>query len=219
MPILDCSPPYSYRPTFSSSGSPLLKSKAPSFFEHRSRLFAGGTFFRSKLIISSIEVQGLICNDISVESSRVSNGAGSYTYTISVNFQGNPVESYIVTQNELASPPCSNNPIDTIRNNINLNSNYISMPARSTDAFDIGGTDDECWSTFAEISMSGGSGGPSDGATIATIRTGPERTVFILSSTEDANGYSSDPPAERKVQQWDGVTWITYTPNADCHPV
>lgn len=215
MTILDCSPPYAYRPNFIAG---TLKSSAPLFNEHRSRLTAGGTFFRSNLIISSVEVQGEICNSISITSTRVSNGGGSYTYTIAVNFQGNPVESYVVTQNELGSPACSNNPINIIRNNVNTNSNYISMPVRGTDAFDTG-IDDQCWSTFIETSMSGGAGGPTDGTSISSIRTGPERTVFILSSTEDSNGNDVNPPSSRRVQQWDGFSWITYTPNADCQPI
>ena len=91
------------------------------------------------------------------------------------------------------------------------------MPIRGTDIeYDDLGVDAICLGAFAQTSLSGGTGGPTDSTSIAGIRTGPDRTVFIVESTEDIDGQDINPPASRKVNQWDGSTWISYVPNADC---
>jgi hypothetical protein len=213
MTVLDCSPHYTYRPIFIASAIPCV---APAFDEHRSRLFAGGTFFRSKLIIALVETQGTACNNISLEIIKdVTSPDSAKLYTLNVFYNSSLVETFPIIQDETASPACSGNPIGTLRANI-ASSNYISMPIRDTDINDLLGEDSQCLSDFSLVAMTGGDGGPTNASTIASIRTGPDRTIFIVSTTEDQNGNPVEPSVVRKVQQWDGASWITYIPNADC---
>jgi len=218
MTILDCRPPYGkgsppqYVPVFIASSTPCI---APGYEEHRSRLFAGGTFFRSNLLLGSpgTEVLGTICNDISLEITRVFVSGGDYDYTLTVKYQSTIVETYGTYRQDIFN--CGGT-IDQLRADVNASSEYITMPDRDSDFEDTGGLDADCLSIFGESSMAGGSGGPTDGSTINSIRTGPERTIIVISTTEDANGAPKEPPTARKVQQWDGFDWITYIPNADC---
>lgn len=210
MAVLNCEPPYAYRPTFIPGSTPCA---APVFPEHRSRLFLGGTYFRSYLIISAVEVQSTACNDISLTITKDTS-----LYTLTVKYQNVVVETYSVTQTESdGSPTCTGDAIGELRTDVNTSSNYISLPERGDDTeYDETGEDNICLSEFTEISMSEGNGGPLDGSAIASIRTGPERTIFIVSTTEDLDGTDIDPPANKRVNQWDGSTWITYVPNSDC---
>jgi len=222
MALQDCSPIYTYRPVFVASATPCA---AGVYTEHRSRLFAGGTYFRSQYLIGSpgVEVQGTINNDISLEIQKATGSpvlpTGTFEYTLIVRFQTSIVETYTVTQIEDSEPPCSDDAIGTLRTDVNANSDYISMPGRGSDTeFDDTGTDSDCLSEFTESSMTGGSGGPSDDSALSGLRTGPDRSIIIIATTEDTDGEPIAPSAAKKVQQWDGSAWITYTPNADCRP-
>ena len=175
----------------------------PGFTEHRSRLFAGGTYFRSV-------GQGQDKNDISLE---ITLGAADATLTVRI--LGVFQESFTVGQTAVLGV-CTGG-ITALRSAVNGGSSIIEMPARGTDIFDSG-TDDpgNCLSAFADTNMSGGDGAPANAtqAFLDTIFTGTElggRSMIAVRSTEDANGNPVDPPASRRVQQWDGTQWIQYT--------
>jgi hypothetical protein len=203
---MSCSPSYSFRPTDRSSP---VQSSAPGFVEHRSRLFAGGTFFRS------IE-QGQDQNDISLEAIITPTDITLNVYVLAVL-----QETFVVPQVfVIGGPPdfigsCSGG-IPALRAAVNdsiTGSNIIEMPVRGFDIFDFG-TDpvDDCLSAFSTISMAGGSGPPAGAnqAFLDSIFTGTERTLVIIITTEAANGFPITPGADRRVRQWDGTQWIQY---------
>lgn len=196
---MSCQPPYDYRPVEQFASD----CKAPVYTEHRARLFAGGTYFRS------IE-QGPHWNDVSLEIEDNIDGDPN-KFLLTVRYRGVQVETYETTKvpdNEGIG--CSTSGIGNLRNQVNATSEYIEMYSRSEDIFDTGGEDASCISAFQETYMSGASGPPLDDTPIARINTGPERTVIIVGTTENEKGQSVDPPAERKVQQWDGEQWVSY---------
>jgi hypothetical protein len=203
---MSCSPSYDYRPTDRPSPS---QSSAPGFVEHRSRRFAGGTFFRS------IE-QGQDQNNISIEAIIESS-----TITFNIRVLGVIEETFVVPQVFiLGGPPlfmdsCSGG-IDALRAAVNdgiTGSTIIEMTPRGFDIFDSGADPlDNCLSAFTDTPMSGGSGPPTAGVQgfLDSIFTGTERTMLIIITTESINGFPITPGADRRVQQWDGVAWVTY---------
>lgn len=194
---MSCSPSYGYRPTVRPSPT---QSGMPAFAEHRSRLFAGGTYFRS---LGQSQSQ----NDISLEVT-----VGVADATLNVRVQGSLQESYTVPQ-VLVLGVCTGG-ITAMRAAVNGGSSLIEMYARGLDIFD-GGADDpsNCLTAFPDTNMTGGSGAPQDAtqAFLDTIFTGLERTMIVVSDTEDINGNPITPPTSRRVQQWDGTQWIQYS--------
>jgi hypothetical protein len=70
---------------------------------------------------------------------------------------------------------------------------------------------------FPSTALVGGIGGPIDGSGISSIRTGPDRSIFILTTTENLVGVTITPPISKRIQQWNGTSWISYcnsTPGA-----
>ena len=88
--VLDCSPCYEGRPDFIPGPDSILPQEALT----RSRLVAGGTFFRSKLAVpGDSDFQGDICNSIAV--SVISAGTA---FDLIVYFEDVEVERYSTTQ-------------------------------------------------------------------------------------------------------------------------
>jgi hypothetical protein len=186
-----------------------VQSSAPGFNEHRSRLFAGGTFFRS------IE-QGQDQNSISLEAIVTSADITLNVYVLAVL-----QETFVVPQIFVVGGPpdfigsCSGG-ISALRAAVNdgtTGSNIIEMPARGFDIFDFGtDPEDNCLSGFSTISMAGGSGPPAGAnqAFLDSIFTGTERTLVIIITTESINGFPVTPGNDRRVRQWDGIQWIRY---------
>lgn len=202
--IKNCYPEYVYVPDFvvTPAGEVAPDCIAPGYTENRARLFAGGTYFRSKL-------QGPSWNNTQVRVIDNLNG----TLTCTVTHPSYPIETYIVTQTPGALPgdPCSPNGIGSLRTAMNNNpTSILELYTRGIDMFDIGGEDAPCLSAFPFVSLSGGSGGPTDSAGLAGIRTGPTRSIIIIRTQEDINGYPITPPASKRVQQWNGTSWISY---------
>lgn len=233
MPFEDCSPSYSYRPNFTPTCSYFGQAgcitgqdcKAPSFLEKRARLFAGGTFFRSKNAGSS-------ANLIAVEVINVTVGSG---ILLNVYNDGTLVETYGPVASDNVSP-CSPTAADDFRSLVNANTNsliemppidYGGEPFATTAVFDEDNAPedmvpgDDCMNLFPPTNLSGGEGPPTDDQTLASIRTGPERSLVIVKLTEIINNDPTDdgklvePPFE-KVRQWNGVDWVGYAPNSDC---
>jgi hypothetical protein len=200
---MSCPPSYNYTPEFETTpaGQEAPGCTAPTYTEHRARLFAGGTYFRSKL-------QGDTWNDTTIQVVDNLND----TFTCTVSHPHYPAETYAVSQTPGALPedPCTPNGITGLRAAINANSDSIvEMYVRATDVLDTG-SDDPCLSAFTATQMSGGSGAPTDDAGLAAIRTGPARSIIIVGTHEDINGNPVLPPPSRRVQQWNGIAWTSY---------
>jgi len=212
---MSCEPSYSFRPT--PRPAP-VQSIAPGFTEHRSRLTAGGTFFRS------ID-QGQDENDISLEAT-----VSPTTITLDVRILGVIQETFVVSQIFVpgtpggpgtppmpppTDPTCTGG-IAALRAAVNdgtTGSLIIEMTPRGFDIFDGGADpDDNCLSAFVDTSMIGGSGPPSNPsiAFLDSIFTGPERTMLIIDTTEDITGFPVTPPPSKRVLQFDGVDFISY---------
>ena len=212
---MSCQPSYTYRPT--DRPAPSI-SNALVYIEHRSRLFASGTFFRS------IE-QGTEQNDISVETIVTQISApNDYEVTLNVYVLGILQETFITPQVVIPMPlpaVCSGG-ISAMRAAVNAGSSIIEMPVRGFDIFDrippglsgLPNADpiDNCVTEFGPINLAGGDGPPS-GANqpfLDSLFTGTERSIIIIATTERADGFSVDPSVFRRVQQWNGTQWIQY---------
>lgn len=196
---MSCLPSYTYTPTFTPSDTTCT---LPAYNANRSRLFGGGTYFRSKL-------QGSRWNSIRLTIEDIP--AGKFTATIT--HPDYPTEIYTVDQSPGAiDEPCSPNGIDNLRSLINVNSLIIEMYGRGLDIeFDPGGEDDLCLSVIAPTYFSGGQGGPSDGASLAAIRTGPSRSILAIQTMEAMDGTPVSPPPQLRTQQWNGTEWVEYS--------
>lgn len=94
---------------------------------------------------------------------------------------------------------------------------YVEMPAVAFDIYDTrtvepdgDGVLESGLGPFARVALTGGEGAPEDDSTLATIRTGPTRTIFIVRSREDDNGSDITPGASERIQRWNGTAWISY---------
>ena len=223
---LDCSPcSITNRPCYDPAlGTAVL----PKYNLARSRLEAGGTFFRSKLGVG--DTQGIETNDIAlaVENTAIDE------MTLIVYYNDVEVERFAVFQVDNCTAPGEPPPPAGIGDGVGIpslraatsSSEYISMPARTTDAQDACvfvlelecPADDSCLSTFSKTNMSGGSG-PTE-ASVPSIRTGPDRTFIFIDSKEDANGVIFDPGPGANLNQWnfDTLEWGAYVIDADCRP-
>lgn len=183
---MSCEPAYTYRPTFTPSN---VKCVAPGFAEHRSRLTENQAFFRSK-------DQGPSTNNIELE---ITGGH------LNVYFDNVLVEQYtaFVGAGGIAS----------LRSAV-AGSKYIEMPVFGYDIFDFRSTEDDVTiglTAFARTHMKGGSGAPTDATGLAGIRTGPDRSIVIITTTEAADGSPVTPPYDHHVRQWNGYAWVSYS--------
>ena len=205
---LDCSPCYTGRPDYNPNlGTAVLPLETLA----RSRLFAGATFFRSKLAVpGDSDFQGAICNSISI--AVIQAGAAM---DLVIYFEDIEVERYATTQ-DVTCPTLGGGVAIPALRSATSSSQYISMPTRDTDTNDPGGVDGACLTPFAKTAMTGGDG-PGE-AEVAAIRTGPDRTIAFISSKENANGVTSQPGAGSNLIQWnyDTLQWIAYVIDADC---
>ena len=201
---MSCSPSYSYRPTFVAGTSPCV---APGYPEHRARVTVAGLFFRSKEF-------GPDQNDISVEIPTTGINSGKFVVYVA----GSVVETY--------APTLGVGGIASLRSLITANTNsVIEMPALNYDIYDtrseendtagdplaVPPTTDGGLIAFTQTHLFGGAGGPISPAGLASIRTGPERSIVIITTTEDATGATVDVPLSRKTRQWNGEHWINYS--------
>ena len=225
---LDCSPLYEGGPDFTVGPDAFI----PPYTQARSRLFAGGTFFRSKLTFGgSTDSQSPDCNDVSLRVYRPD--PFNDRIDLVVYFRGEEVERYITTQVTNCTAPGNPPPPAGIGGNVAIpdlrtqteTSEYIMMPARGTDAQDSCieilfildcPEDAACLVEFNDTNMSGGTGIAD--ADIPNIKTGPERTLAYITQYEDANGNPVVPSQNEKLVQYDydNLVFIPYVPNADC---
>lgn len=246
---MSCDPSYgnTYQPSFvpgtNKTPDATQDCTAATFVEWRSRLYAGGTFFRSKL-------PGREANLIELELiDSVGGGPSPGNYILYVYFNGSFVERIPTTGDifqgnpPIIGDPCDPNGITQLRDAVNgpssgsgwtsNGSNWVEMPTCDTggpvsNTFESGfapaGDDADCLSAFARTFMTGADGppialgSPSLGSPVggSVTRTGPERDIIILRTTEFRDGLSDtgdvlEPDISRKVQQFNGSTWITYS--------
>jgi len=207
--VLNCAPCYEGRPGIEPGNPSALPQEALS----RSRLFAGGTFFRSKYAVSGdSDFQGSICNSIALSVVAVGTD-----WDLIVYFEDVEVERYSTTQDMNCSIELPSSAISELRT-LTATSQYITMPSRGSDEQDeevmmLPPTDDACLSFFAKTSMTGGSG-PGE-SNLTSIRTGPERTIVFVDTKENANGTPVD---SKTLIQWnyDISQWVSYVLDADC---
>lgn len=201
---MSCEPTYSYRPSFTASDSTCT---APGYPETRARVIVAGLFFRSKGF-------GPERNEISVEIPTTGLNAGKCL----VRMGDNVVETY--------APTLGVGGIANLRALISSNpDSIIEMTGLTFDIYDtrteendaagdplaIPPTTDGGLIAFPQTYLIGGQGGPTSDSGLASIRTGPERTLVIIVTTEDIHGNTVDVPLSRKTRQWDGVEWINYS--------
>lgn len=187
---MSCDPTYEYTPTERPEPA---NSVAPTYEEHRSRLFAGGTFFRS-VDLGSVSLNNIL---LQIKNSN----------TLQVWISGMLVEQFVPAANTIGA----------LRTAVNASSNLITMPTRGTDFYDLGAIDDSALPTinFGFAYMSGATGIPSPITQpfLDSIFTGPQRTMIIISQTEDANGYPAVPGSARRVLQYNGTEFVSYNNN------
>lgn len=202
---MSCQPSYAYRPDFTPSATDCV---APVYARRRSRVSIEGSesvtplFFRSK-------AQAFDANALEVEL------VGAPTNLFRVYSRGVVVSTYPVTFQAGA--------ISTLRAMITSDlDSLIEMPEVGIDIFDLRTTEEDGaggaaltpgLAPFVRIALTGGEGAPEDATVIATIRTGPQRTIYVISSEEDIDGTEVVPPASRRIQQWNGFSWISYCNN------
>lgn len=90
----------------------------------------------------------------------------------------------------------------------------VPAPVLPTDPPAADAVPDHGLSYFTEYHLVGGEGGPSTASGLAAVRTGPERSIVIIVTTEDHPGNTVDVPIDRKTRQWNGSTWISYSNNS-----
>lgn len=202
---MSCYPSYPYTPAFTESSASCF---APSYELHRSRLsvtpsgmLATPLFFRSK-------DQNNESNLIEVEL------VDTPTPQLRIIFDGSVVKTYAVSLGaggiaglRMLIQATDPNP-------------YIEMPSVGVDKYDTRTIEDDGDGTtasgiapFVRTALTGGVGAPSDASSLAAIRTGPTRTIYIVKSLEDVMGEDIFPPASQRIQQWNGSSYISYCNN------
>ena len=220
-----------YIPDFTPGPTPCTLQSAT---ERRSRLVAGGTFFRSigfSVSENSIQIKceqlsyiytgsGTILlpviGDTITETFRITITKGIVTETFDA-VQGSEYQS-------VEDPPTvftdtwviTTSAIPSFRSQINGTSTLITVPASDGIQPWNAGTDDAVtMSTFAYTNMAGGL--PT--APSVTIRTGPIYSILQLTGTEDINGNSV---TGTTIKYWgygggSVLGWNVFNPETECY--
>lgn len=197
---MSCQPSYSYRPTFIPSDK---KCAAPKYAEHRARaetIFEPpepstvGLFVRSRGF-------GFDTNNISVECAHYPTLTDPLHFIVRLN--GVIVETYSAVVSPL---------ISSLVTALDSNKSLVEMPPLLVDINDtLRSAQSGLMFEFGEIKLRGGSGPPTAPPALASIRTGPERSIIVVTTTENYEGNPTNVPAHKRVQQWNGFRWISYS--------
>lgn len=201
---MSCQPSYSYRPTFTPSDK---KCSAPKYIEQRAR---AETIFEAAMIPGDPETTGIFIrsrsfgfdmNNISVECKPYPLITDPLHFIVYYN--NVIVETYSATT--YSSITLLRNALDTNKSLVELTPILVDIKddkriVESTSMF-----------AFDMRNLRGGSGPPTTAPALASIRTGPERSIIVITTTEDNEGNPTTPPAYKRVQQWNGFRWITYS--------
>lgn len=201
---MTCSPTYSYRPEFTPGDQ---KCDTPLYQELRAR--SGLIKDHTHTPTDPTDVQGLFVrsrnvgyenNDVTIEETGTQ---------FLVRFQSTIVETY-----NLASYTTT----DKLRHALDVANSIVEMPPLHIDIYDIERTTESTTHfSFDEQHLQGGAGGPTNNVTLASVRTGPERSIIMITTTEDYEGNPVTTPLDRRTRQWNGFRWVTYSntiPNA-----
>lgn len=222
---MSCQPTYSYRPSeFIPSDQ---KCRAPVYKERRARaetiidptdpiMFPNrGLFFRTRGF-------GFDRNNISIEMRSISN-IGDVPSGVIVDPDNLPPFIFLVwyydqtseTTNVLEYFPSNLYPsFSQLRVGLDLTHSAIEMPPMAVDINDdVRDSESNTLFAFSLRQLRGGSGGPTSSESIDMIRTGPKRTMIIISTTEDYEGNDVRPADSKRVQQWNGTSWVSYINN------
>lgn len=209
MTLPNCAPSYGYIPTFVSED---VQCTAPGYAEARARLFIldstyilppdiNGLFFRSKQFSDTcnqiaVENNGTLFqifkDDVIIRSYPVLSGSGSIA-DLRSKLEGLNSIPYNIPDPDIEMTPMF--PIG----NYDINDNIRTIEDDTIGLF-----------VFDKMLLTGGSGPPIDDSVLPSIRTGPERSLIIITTSEDIHGNITQPPVSRKVQQWNGNEWISY---------
>ncbi len=187
--------------------------------EIRSRLTAGGTFFRS---VSVGEINNNIVLECVVTTGTLGSESVVFNYT-DQNGIAQPVINFV--QEFDINNMCINSGVDQLRSALSAN-NIITTPAidyggnnphNNTPSWDSSIDGSTCLLTsFGPTNMSGGFNPPTPANAITNtppasppIRTGPTYSLFFISSSE-ANQPNGKPILVNKIIEWNGVNWVTY---------
>lgn len=212
MLLPSCSPSYIFRPTFVASITPC---SAPGFIESRATVFIedvlyplppaiNGLFFRSKFFSSTynnfaVENTGTVFNIYDglsiIRTYPVLSGAGSIA-DLRAKLEGTYPFPYNAPDPDIEMSPL-----------FPVGDYDVRDTVRTVEDDTVG------LFVFTKTFLSGGSGGPTDDSGLALIRTGPERSIIIITTTEDIHGNIITPPSNKRIQQWNGSTWISYCNN------
>lgn len=204
---MSCYPSYAgtYTPAFVASAVPCV---APQYALHRSRLTVAGNGTTSDSLFFRSKNQNFEANLIELEL------VGAPSNAFNVYYNGVLAKSYAVF---FGTGGIAN--LRSQINNIDPNP-YMEMPALGVDIYDLRTIENDGdgitvpgIAPFVRSFMTGGSGAPSDGSSLASIRTGPTRSMYIVRSLEDNTGTDIFPPASLRIQQWNGAMWISYCNN------
>ncbi len=201
-----------------------------SYNEVRARLVSGGTFFRS------IE-PGSKGNNIELKVTwEYQDGSGNWIETIIdtevqrvhlyVYYKGNLVEEFTAPQDGADDGMGNfvwNSGIPDLRNTVNNNSNYITMPTIDVQQpWDSSTDDQDHLGHFDTTSLTGGVAGPSDPSSVSPpIRTGPYYDLILISSSEVPNGPIPDKLNNgsmvdvNRIYYWNGACWLDFS--LDCY--
>jgi hypothetical protein len=202
---MSCYPSYPYVPAFVASG---VSCTAPQYALHRSRLAVPGDLLTADDLFFRSKNQNFEANQIELEL------VGAPFNEFRVYFNAALVKTYFVFFGTGA--------IAALRNQINVidPNPYMEMPAIGVDIYDLRAIENDGdgvlvpgLQPFIRQFMVGGQGAPSDASSLAAIRTGPTRTIYIVTSLEDTAGADVTPNASQRIQQWNGTMYISYCNN------
>ncbi len=195
-----------YTPPFVAGTSPSLIGSGDIT---RSRLVAGGTFFRSVDVLFASNV-----NDIILQCVVVFTGIeGTDTNVYDVDFTiTDPVGNITIiptfTQKYNTDiNSCVQNGVSILRSLLASNS-IVNMPTTDVQqSWNASSNDSDCLlSSFGPTKMSGGAGVPTD---TDSIRSGPAFTLFHVYESEENNANGSLTLLNQMIE-WDGTQWINH---------
>jgi hypothetical protein len=209
------SPNYTYRPVFTASNVPCALLVVN---ETKSRLIAGGMFFRSR-------ETGEITNHIYL-TGRIELVGAQSLYVLSI-VKRNPTNNDVLaretfTERYIAGTPPTPNPmpppatlpgipsptIDLLRNKVNASSQLIEIPKPNNDIIFQGQEEGITLDPFGpNIRMRGATGAPvPPSSTFIGIRTGPERTLSFISLRDIGHAFVE----VNQTIEWNGTFWQNY---------
>ena len=216
---MSCEPSYSYRPSFVPSGQDCV---APTYTRKRARLTVAGV--ESATTPAPVE-GGAASTTVGVSflffrSKQQTKDADQISVEITTTTPRQLqvyVEDVLVRTYEIPPPPGS---IAAVRQQLDDDPDnlWLEMPPLGVDIYDTRPIEEDgdgittaTLEPFARQNLSGGDGAPTSADGISSIRTGPSRTIFVVSSQEDYTGADALPPTSERIQQWNGSAWIPYS--------